>query len=95
MQLSIQTKTDGGHIIVYIINSNGVKLVTVRDEGEGSCDLVPGFTYRFEFHVWGAQSADYLIKAKIAPPNPNFEDFNWERHYDGPHQDMGGFYFSL
>lgn len=95
MTISIQTSTDSGHIIVYVINSNGVRILSVSDNGQGSCDLVPGFTYRFEFHIWGAQSADYRIHAEVNPVSTGFLPFDWERHYNGPHQDMGGFYFNL
>ena len=95
MNISVQTNAHGGHIIVYIINSNGIRILTVTDNDQGSCTLVPGFTYRFEFHVWGAQSANYQIQAIVTPVNNGFQPFNWERSYDGAHQDMGGFYFNL
>lgn len=95
MIINVQTQTQGGHVIVYIINSNGAKILSVRDNSQGSCQLAPGYTYRFEFHVWSSQEADYLIQASVTPPTNSFPDFNWQRHYGEPHQDMGGFYFSI
>jgi hypothetical protein len=95
MNLTIQTQARGGHLIVYVVNSNNVKILTLRDTEQGNINLAPGFTYRFEFHMWAPQPADYEIHASVNPSNNGFPDFNFTRHYDDPQQDMGGFYFTL
>lgn len=94
MNLSIQTAAEGGHVIVYVINSHGVRILSVTENNQGSCTLVPGANYRFEFHVWGADSASYEIHASVNPSSAGFEPFDFQRPYQGPHQDMGGFYFT-
>jgi hypothetical protein len=95
MNLSVQTTAQGGHLIVYVVNSNNARILTLRDNQQDNVTLAPGFTYRFEFHTWGSEPADYEIHASVNPSNAGFRDFNFARHYDHPDQDMGGFYFTL
>lgn len=95
MTISIETTVNNGHLILYLINSNGVKIMTLRDNANNSCMLVPGQTYRFEWHVWSNQEANYTIKAAVEPSVNGFPPLNWQREYNSPHNDMGGFYFSV
>jgi len=95
MDIQIETQAQGGNLIVYVINSNNAKILTVRDNGQGSCNVVPGYNYRIEFHLWGPDSGDYSIQSKVNPANAGFLDLNFQKHYNGPHQDMGGYPFTL
>ena len=94
MVISISTSVKNGHLILYLINSNGIKILTLRDNDSASSMVVPGQTYRFEWHVWSAQTSDYQIAASVTPTPVSFPPFNLTRTYNGPHQDMGGFYFT-
>ncbi len=95
MKIDISTAANGGHLICYLMNSNSIKMLTLKDGETGNCSLVPGNTYRFEWHVWSDTNANYAIKAKVDPANIGFPDFDWKKQYDKPLQDMGGFYFSV
>lgn len=70
-------------------------MLELRDTESNGCMLVPNQTYRFEWHMCSPHSANYEIEATIEPANGGFLPFNFRRQYDGPHQDMGGFYFTL
>lgn len=94
MNITLQSKADGGHIIAYIINANNVTILKVTDNQSKSCQLVPGKKYRFEWHVWGSREGKYELDAVLEPANENFPDFHWEKSYPSAHEDMGGFYFN-
>ena len=95
MDISIQTTANNGHLILLLINSSGVTILTLRDSDKGDIMLVPGQTYRFEWHVWSATAADYEIDASVAPASHGFPPFNWKKSYPNADTDMGGFYFTL
>jgi hypothetical protein len=98
MNIDVQTQANNGHLILYVLDSKNNKLIELRDSTSGSCMLVPGKTYRFEWHVWSSNSADYTIDAKVIPNNNSFPPLHWgppQSSFTGPHQDMGGFYFTI
>lgn len=95
MKLTISTKAKSGQLICYVINANGLYILKLKDSMEGSCQLVPGATYRFEWHTWSSESAEYQIKAVVSPSNPGFPPFDFSRVYPSYHTDMGGFYFTI
>ncbi|MDB5090246.1 MAG: hypothetical protein JWR09_4240 [Mucilaginibacter sp.] len=95
MQLNINTQATNGQLILYVINNSGATILTLRDTDNGSCLIVPGYTYRFEWHTWSPQGADYAINANTDPVNPGFPPFSFSKSYPGPSSDMGGFYFTL
>ncbi|HRQ30212.1 MAG TPA: hypothetical protein PLU49_09090 [Saprospiraceae bacterium] len=95
MNISIRTQADNGHLILYLINSNGIKILTLRGNENGNCTLVTGHTYRLEWHVWSPTSAYYSINALVETPELGSPPFEWEKSYESPHQDMGGFYFTV
>ena len=95
MKITISTNAKGGHLICYLINSNGIKILSLKDTDTATCMLVLGNTYRFEWHVWSATKADYKIDAIVVPVCVGFPDFNWKKNYKDSHQDMGGFYFTV
>jgi len=94
MTISITTTATGGHLILYLINSNNIRILELHDSDSRQCMLANG-TYRLEWHVWSPHNASYSIQASISPPNPGFPPFNFQRNYQGSHQDMGGFYFTI
>lgn len=95
MQLTIRTSAQNGHLIVFVINNNNAKILTVTDSSTGVVNLVAGVTYRFEWHNWSPVAADYSIDAVVQPGSPGFPQLNFAKSYDGPHSDLGGFYFTL
>ena len=95
MQINIITQVTGGHILLYVINSSAVTILTLTDKDQNSIMLVPGQTYRFEWHTWGPGDAEYAIDATVVPANPGFPDFHFDKKYTGPNTDMGGFYFTV
>lgn len=98
MNINIQTQANNGHLILYILDSKENELIKLRDNDSGGCMLVPGKTYRLEWHVWASEPADYLIDATVTPDNNAFTPFTWsppQSKYLIPHQDMGGFYFTV
>lgn len=84
MNIYIRTNASNGHLILYLINSNGVKMLSLRDIESNGTMLVPGQTYRFEWHVWSPHSAAYEVEATIEPANEGFQRFTWNRAYDEP-----------
>ncbi|MEI6138949.1 MAG: hypothetical protein WCP85_06785 [Mariniphaga sp.] len=95
MEIKIETTSKDGSLTLYVINSDERKILTLIDNDKGSCTLAPGFTYRFEWHVWSQYNkAAYSIKAEVNPQNANFPPFNWSKTYPNPHQDVGSFPFS-
>ncbi|MBX7124132.1 MAG: hypothetical protein K1X47_00445 [Cyclobacteriaceae bacterium] len=95
MILEVTTQAHQGHVLLYIINSNGAKILTLPDSSTASCMLVPGNTYRLEWHLWSAQEADYHLQAKVTPKNAGFPPFDLQRRYKEAAQDFGGFYFTV
>ncbi len=98
MTIHITTQATNGHLILYLMDSKENDIINIRDTGNGSTMLVPGKTYRFEWHVWSATSATYKIQATVSPENPNFPPFDWvppDSDYTSSHQDMGGFFFKI
>ena len=95
MKITISTTAKDGHLICYLINSNNITILSLKDIDSKNCMLVPGKTYRFEWHVWSPTNAEYKINADVSPANSGFPDLNWEKKYVESHQDMGGFYFSV
>ena len=95
MKISISTTAKNGHLICHVINGNDVKILSSRDSDSKECMLASGMKYRFEWHVWSSTSAEYKIEADVIPTTPGFPPFNWDKSYDGAHQDMGGFYFTV
>lgn len=95
MQLDISTTAQNGQLLLYVINSSGIKILTLKDTDQGKCLLVPGHTYRLEWHSWSPQAAHYEIAAHIDPSTDGFPPFDFKRDYDGPKSDMGGFYFTV
>lgn len=82
-------------MICYAINSNGLYVLKLKDTTEGACILVPGHTYRFEWHTWSAEEAEFEIKAEVLPKNDGFKPFHFKKIYPDAHSDMGGFYFTV
>jgi len=95
MKITITILAQNGNLIVYLINSNGTKVLSLHDNETGECLIVPGIKYRFEWHVWSPTNADYSIVANVNPPNQGFPPFNWTKSYPEPHQDMGAFDFTI
>ena len=95
MNISITTIANNGHLILYIIDSSGLTILQLKDFDSGSVMLVPGHTYRFEWHVWSPSDAEYTIQATVNPDNPGFAPFDFFKQYTGAHRDMGGFYFTV
>jgi hypothetical protein len=95
MLLTLNTTASNGQLILYIINSNGAKILTLKNNDHGTCLLVPGYTYRMEWHTWSPDSADYHIDAGVDSANPGFPPFVFDKSYDGPSSDLGGFYFII
>ena len=95
MNLSIATTAVGGHMILYVIDGSGATILKLTDFDSGTVILMPGHTYRFEWHVWGTTDADYGIQAIVDPDNPGFSPFNYAKQYTGAHRDMGGFFFTV
>jgi hypothetical protein len=95
MKITISTTSIGGHITCYLIDADDhIIVLSVHDSDTRECELIPGKKYRFEWHVWGITGSEYGITATVDPACIAFPDFNWDKKYDGSHQDMGGFYFS-
>jgi hypothetical protein len=97
MTITVQTQANNGHLILYLLDSKENELLKLRDNNSGTTMLVPGKTYRFEWHVWSATSANYSINADTDPSIPGYFPLQWtppQSSYNGPHQDMGGFYFT-
>ncbi len=95
MQLSVNTQSTNGSLQLYIINGRGIKILTVSENEGKNVFLVPGQTYRFEWHVWAPISADYEINAEVTPENDGFKNLSWKKSYSTFHDDMSGFYFTL
>jgi hypothetical protein len=95
MEIKIETKAKDGHLILYIIDRKENQILVLRDSQKGSCMLVPGKTYRFEWHVWSSKAAEYSITAEVNPENEGFPKFDWAQKYDKAGDDMGGFYFTI
>ena len=95
MNIIINTQAKNGHLFCYLISSENITILSIKDSGSDNCKLIPGSTYRFEWHVWSDMKADYKINAVVSPINQGFPDLNWVKSYGDSHQDMGGFYFSV
>lgn len=96
MNITINTIANGGNLILYVIDSNGIKILQMNDSSTSSIMLVPGYTYRFEWHVWSPNAADYTLQATVLPATPGFPPFTPPTYYyDKAHRDMGGFYFTV
>jgi len=94
MTINITTKANNGHLIVHVKNSAGVIILTVAGTGSGSCMLVPGSSYRFDWYVWSAQAADYSIDASATPPTSGFPQLSFTKKYSSAMEDAGGFPFT-
>ncbi len=95
MKISINTTSSKGHLILFILNSNGIEIIRLRENQNDSIMLTPGQTYRFEWHVWCPEASDYEINAEVIPASNNFLPFHLKRSYPSSHQDFGGFYFTI
>jgi len=95
MDLNIKTTAKNGQLIVYIINKNNVKILTVHENGTGSCLLVPGEKYSFEWHTWNPAAADYTIIASVTGNPTGFPALNFAKSYSGPATDAGVFSFTV
>ena len=95
MKISISTTAKDGHLSCYLIDSNNINIITIKDSDSKDYMLTSGMKYRFEWHVWSSTSAKYEIKADVIPTNSGFPPFNWNKNYEDSHQDMGGFYFTV
>jgi|GEM_PF-1821376 len=95
MDIHISTQAKGGQLICYVINSNNIPILKLRDSFTAECVLVPGATYRLEWHTWSAGAAEYKIKARVSPKNDGFPAFNYHKEHAGAHTNMGGFYFTV
>ncbi|HTF17807.1 MAG TPA: hypothetical protein VK658_07030 [Chryseolinea sp.] len=94
MTIDINTTATNGHLLVYVLNSNGGQMLTIRDSGSGSCMLVPGKKYRFEWHTWSATPAEYAIDASVNPSSPGFPPLHFDVRYATADEDFGTFEFT-
>ncbi len=95
MNINIKTTAKNGQLIVYIINKNNVKILTIRENAMGSCLLVPGETYSFEWHTWNPGAAEYAITATVTPNNAGFPPLNLTKNYTTADTDAGIFTFTV
>ncbi|MCC9134810.1 hypothetical protein ACFSKU_20130 [Pontibacter silvestris] len=101
MEIIVETKSEGGHLVLYVHDTvNDKRILILRDNAAGRIMLTRGVKYRFEWRVWSLQSASYHIYAEVVPSHPAFPLFDWpeefqEALYKEAHNDGGGFYFTL
>jgi hypothetical protein len=95
MKITINTENDGGSLVVYIIDNKEKTILTLKNTDSSTCDLVYGEKYSLEWHVFGADKAEYKIKASVMPQNVGFPEFNMHRKYPDAHEDGSVFSFNL
>jgi hypothetical protein len=97
MEITITTTAakEDAHLTCYLLDSNDIIILNLKDNDYGSIGLISNERYRFEWHVWGSGNSKYSISANVTPENTGFPPLKWEKEYSGPHEDMGGFYFNI
>lgn len=94
MDINIKTEAEGCHVSVNI-KVLGQTLLTLTDNDQGSVNLFPGITYRFEWFVITAHNAHIKIDAVVSPNNDGFLPLAIEKDYPGQVQDGNVFLFTL
>jgi hypothetical protein len=80
MTIHLRTTAEGCNITVNI-KQGGQLLLSLTDNDEGSLDLEPAVTYRFEWFVFTNREAHARIQAQILPDLQDFPPLDIDKNY--------------